>query len=493
MGACRKLHMKMAFKGFWCIKIGLFTCAVLKSAWFAYGAGDTVGEERLSPQAPPPPVSVTAPVFQAPNTPGRPRVSGTLSLRDAVLTALKNNPLIGAAVAGEKEASARTDQAHADTRPQISISGVLSRASADMPMFFNSVPQIMSSPILRMPDKSSIGTTLMLMFPVYTGGRLSAAVQAAVQSERTAAGTRLTVAQEVALLVRAAYWKALLNRALVDVSREIVRAAEEQVRVSRKKYEVGSVNLADVLRNQAFYAEAVQELVNTQRDAETALVELKTAMGVSLASQIELSDTLRYEPVSETADSALETAMKNRPELFAADAAVQEAEAKKRFAKSSFLPQVYFTAMSDTASVSGGTMKGFGAGLMVSLPLADGGQRKAQVAEAEARLNALKEQYQNAMLQVSQDVANAWLSVQAAEANIRTSEAVVKQAEEQYRISSLRYEAGKAINLEVLDAIAALGRARRNYLEAVYEYNLAKDKLLRAMGVNLRDLPIGEH
>ena len=483
----------MLFKRLWLIRVGLLICTVLGFARVGCAVGVSAGEDSLSPQAPPPPVSVVMSAFQAPNTPGRPKISGALSIQDAVLTALKHSPLVGAAVAVEKEASARTRQARADTKAQVSISGLLSRASADMPMFFNSTPQTMASPILRMPDKSSIGATLMLMFPVYTGRRLSSAVQAAVQSEHMAAGTRLVVAQDVVLSVRAAYWKALLSRALVDVSREVVKAAEEQVRISREKYEVGSVNLADVLRNQAFYAEAAQELVNARRDAEMALVELKTAMGVSLASQIELTDTLKYAPVEETADSALETALKNRPELIAANAAVQEAEAKRRFAKGSFSPQIYFTAMGDTASVSGSAMKGFGAGLMVSLPLADGGLRRSQVAEADARLDAAEKQYQAAVLQVSQDVANAWLSVQAAEANIRTSEAVVKQAEEQYRISSLRYEAGKAINLEVLDAIAALGRARTDYLKAVYEYSLAKDKLLRAMGANLKGLSIEGH
>jgi outer membrane protein len=486
-------HRKMLFKRLWLIRVGLLICTVLGFARVGCAVGVSAGEDSLSPQAPPPPVSVVMSAFQAPNTPGRPKISGALSVRDAVRIALKHNPLVGTAIAAEKEASARTRQARADTKAQVSISGVLSRASADMPMFFNSTPQTMASPILRMPDKSSIGATLMLMFPVYTGGRLSSAVQAAVQLEHMAAGTRLTVAQDVVLSVRAAYWKALLSRALVDVSREVVRAAEEQVRISREKYEVGSVNLADVLRNQAFYAEAAQELVNTQKDAEMALVELKTVMGVSLASQIELTDALRYEPVNGTVDGALETAMKNRPELIAANAAVHEAEAKRRFAKGSFSPQVYFTAMGDTASVSGSGMKGFGAGLMVSLPLADGGLRRAQVAEADARLDAAEKQYQAAVLQVGQDVANAWLSVQAAEANIRTSEAVVKQAEEQYRISRLRYEAGKAINLEVLDSIAALGRARTDYLKAVYEYNLAKDKLLRAMGANLKELPIEGH
>lgn len=46
----------------------------------------------------------------------------------------------------------------------------------------------------------------------------------------------------------------------------------------------------------------------------------------------------------------------------------------------------------------------------------------------------------------------------------------------------VRVEAGKAILVEQLDALAALTRARANLAQALYEHQLALAKLSRAIG-----------
>jgi len=70
----------------------------------------------------------------------------------------------------------------------------------------------------------------------------------------------------------------------------------------------------------------------------------------------------------------------------------------------------------------------------------------------------------------------------AAARNVETAQAALASAEEDYRVASQRYFAGKAINLEPIEALSVLVRARMNLAQATYAYRMAQDALARAMG-----------
>ncbi len=67
-----------------------------------------------------------------------------------------------------------------------------------------------------------------------------------------------------------------------------------------------------------------------------------------------------------------------------------------------------------------------------------------------------QQDYEKIALQVISEVQTAHLALQAAEQNIQTARAAITAAEEDYRVTQLRYEAGRGVNVEVLDALAAL-------------------------------------
>jgi outer membrane protein TolC len=121
-------------------------------------------------------------------------------------------------------------------------------------------------------------------------------------------------------------------------------------------------------------------------------------------------------------------------------------------------------------------------GVVASLPILDGGLRRSQVRAAEAERERLAQEAARLTLQVQQEVTNAWLALQAAAQNVHTAEAGLRSAQEDYRVTQIRYEAGKGINLEVLDAITARTRAETNRAQALYEYGVAQDQLQRAVG-----------
>ena len=84
--------------------------------------------------------------------------------------------------------------------------------------------------------------------------------------------------------------------------------------------------------------------------------------------------------------------------------------------------------------------------------------------------------------QIQLQVKDAVLYLQTAEENIPITKKAVEQGEENLRVSQERYKAQVGTSTEVLDAQRYLTRARVNYFNALFDYNLARARLLRAMG-----------
>ena len=409
-----------------------------------------------------------------------PVISGPLTLADAVQTAMKYNPMVGAATYQAAAAQARVEMARAMTRPQVGVSAFAGNSS--MGDIVTSPPNVAPFSVFAVPSKTGVAGSAGLMVPLYTGGRLSGVVKSAQASSTAAASDEASVKLNTALEAKAAYHRALLMQAGIVVYDDLVQQAEERVRIAEATFKEGKIARYDLLRNQTELADARQQLNNAHRDARIAMVKLKTVLGVDQKSDVTLADQLTYTSVKNTIETYTALAMKNRPELAAARARVQSAGSSIGVARSAYKPQVYGTAMQGISAVSGGAQSGFTLGISVGISLIDGGERRAAVKEAQAMLDAMREDEKQALLGVQQDIGISWAEAQAAERNVELSESAVVQSEEDYRVIRLRYEAGKAVNVEVLDALAALVRARNNRLAALYEHSIAGDKLARAAG-----------
>ena len=123
---------------------------------------------------------------------------------------------------------------------------------------------------------------------------------------------------------------------------------------------------------------------------------------------------------------------------------------------------------------------GYSLGIIVSLPLADGGQRRADVDAAKARLARAETEEQITQQSVAQDVVSAWLTLQTAAEAARAADVGVTAAAEAYHLADLRYNAGKSVAAERLDALAALTRAQGNSAQATANLVIARARLIRA-------------
>jgi outer membrane protein TolC len=84
---------------------------------------------------------------------------------------------------------------------------------------------------------------------------------------------------------------------------------------------------------------------------------------------------------------------------------------------------------------------------------------------------------------VTLEVKEAYLNLKEAEKNIFVAQTAIKQAEENFRMNKERYKEQEATTTEVMDAQTLLTQAQTNYYNALSDYNIARARLERAMGL----------
>jgi len=140
--------------------------------------------------------------------------------------------------------------------------------------------------------------------------------------------------------------------------------------------------------------------------------------------------------------------------------------------------------MRDKKSFSGGANewgKEWNPNLVLSLPVYNGGATKARVAQAGSQFKqietSLEQLERGIVLQIKQALSN----LETARESIYAQKKNVDLAEETLSLAEARYRSGAATNLDVLDAQLVLTRARTGYANALYNHNIARADLERAM------------
>lgn len=328
--------------------------------------------------------------------------------------------------------------------------------------------------------------TLRLTYPLYTGGRNENNIKSAQFSLNSADLNLENTRQQVIYNTTAAYYDILRNKNLIEVKENNVKRLQEHLEQVNAKFEIGVVAGSDILASQVQIANAQQSLTSTQNDYANSVATLNNLIGVPMSTDLIINDDLQYVRYNVKLEDCIAYALEHRPDGIAANYAVQKAEKDISVVKANRLPQVN--------AVVSRTFNGekifkrdhndnWAAGLSISWNVFDNNVTGAQAHENEANLRRLKSVRDQTQEQIELDVRKAYNNLISSEKNIQTTQAAVIQAEEEYRISQVKYIEGVGTNLEVMDAQEKLSEAQTNYCNALYNYNTSKAQLDKAMGV----------
>ncbi|MHC1716125.1 MAG: TolC family protein [Acidaminococcaceae bacterium] len=401
-----------------------------------------------------------------------------INLDKAIEMALKTNPTVKISEADSSVAKAQKDEAKASRWLSIDYTHKTARGG-----YYDPDP---SSSQYAPRNSHTNGFTASI--PLYTGGKLSGTIEQAVQNYKSSEYGVDESYQAVKLSATNGYYAVLQAIDTVKLSKDSVERLSAHLQNVQAQYDVGVVAKVDVLRSQVELADAEQTLIKAQNAYDLAVADLNNIIGLPHGTDLKVTESLQYNKYDNPMENCINFALANRPELFQAEAGIEAAKAAVKVAKSGYMPQVAASASNDWSSTSwpGDDNQNWGVGVSVSMNVFDSGVTAAKVNASEASLYKAEETYRQTKDSVQLDVRNNYLSLREAEKRIATSRVAVDSAEEDYRISQLRYQAGVGTNIDVMDAQVALTQAKNNYVQALYDYNTSSAALAKAMGVPVR-------
>ena len=413
------------------------------------------------------------------------RVDGPLTLDRAVELALAESLRVKAAQADSRTMESMRREAQAPFWPQFSANGYFVDQRM-APNVYTSAGNTMARNYQVFGSDQNRDGNFTGMYSLFAGGRdyytYRAAARRADAGREMLRGTEVDVAMQARLDYIAAVRETENLQVLVDLLRNI----DERLRVTREQFEAGRVPRYYVLRDEAERANVLQMQATTQSRADLALVALKTTLGIDLASAITLSERLEYVPVTLSVDEGIREASESQPELKAAIKQREAADAEVRAAYGNYFPQVSLSYMYDWLWTKNQndprSSDGYSVGVVVTLPLFDGLMRENALKTAKSKLERAVQTEGLVRQQIAKDVNQAALMLTAADKGVAAGRTGLELAEEDFRVVRERFESGRGIQLEVLDAQVALTRARFNIVNALTEYHSAQAMWLRAIG-----------
>jgi len=294
---------------------------------------------------------------------------------------------------------------------------------------------------------------------------------------------------DLALKVKEAYFNILRADKAVNVAKSAVESLEAHHNVAKNFYDVGMIPVNDLLKAEVELANTQHNLIQAQNASRLARVSFNVLLSRSIDEPFEIEDILIYTKETPDFDSYLEKALKARPEIKALDLTDAQIDQQINLAKSKYYPEVDFTynyiKAGDTPKVSGSNFQlssQWQANVGLSWTFWDWNKTRNSVNQTESQKRQLFQTRKSIEDGVKLQLKQAILNLKEAEEKIPTAQKAVDQAEENLRVSEERYKAQVTTSTEVLDAQTLLSQARMNYYNALYDHNLAKAGLLRAVG-----------
>jgi len=324
-----------------------------------------------------------------------------------------------------------------------------------------------------------------MKLPLYTGGQISAGIDAAQRNLVGASAEEQSARSLLKLDVAEAYVDVLrarraLQAASASVESLAAHAADVQHMVEREL-----VPKSDLLAARVALANAEQDRVRTANSVEIAQAAYNRRLGEPLERSPQLDEQIPADVLLKAASvhALIGRALTSRNEIPAQAARVDALASQARAESGKVLPQLALIGAYthfDNQILDRQDFSAIGVGFTWSL--FDGGQARNRAAALRSASRAAENRLEDLRSQIELQVRQAWLDVQAAQARVKATGEAVAQAEENLRSSRELYGAGLATNTQVLNAVTLQVDAINNRDNATLDDSLSLLRLEYSVG-----------
>ena len=404
------------------------------------------------------------------------------TLDGCVKEALANNWKLKAKKEQLDQAEYVKNQARAEFLPKLSTTYGYKRYGLNQEIFTSRGP-------FETGSKNNYQWTGSVTQPIFAGFAIISTYRLAKLGIDVSRLEILTEELDLALEAKTAYFNILTSDMAVETADKAAEALESHAEEARQFHKVGMIPVNDLLESEVNASNADHDLISAKNQSRLARSGFNAVLSRPINAPVEVEDIEAYVPEKGNYQEYVEIALKNRPEMKLMDVKLLQSDQQITLAGSKYYPEVAFTwdyiKQGDTPSVSGGEYhqaSNWEASVGLTWTFWEWGKTYYSVKEQKSVKNQLQKTMMELEEQIQLQVKDAVLDLQTAEENIPITKKAVAQGEENLRVSRERYKAQVGTSTEVLDAQRYLTRARVNHFMSLFDYHLARARLLRAMG-----------
>ncbi len=288
----------------------------------------------------------------------------------------------------------------------------------------------------------------------------------------------------VVLTVGNAYLLCIADAARIEAVNAELATSKVSLDQATAAHDAGTSPRLDVLRAQVDYQNEQQSLISTKNNLEKDKLALARTIGLPLDQAFRLTDLVPFKGLDHVdPEQAFQQALKSRKDLAAYAQQVESASAEKTSAKAYQYPVVSAAGdYGDIGTTPGHSHGTFSATGQISVPILQIAKTKGQEQVADAQFEQSRAKLSDQIQQVNQDVRNSLLDIQSAAKLVESTHSNVELATEALSEAQQRFRAGVSDNLPVSQAQSQTEQANDQYISALYQHNVAKLSLARALG-----------
>lgn len=327
--------------------------------------------------------------------------------------------------------------------------------------------------------------------------------------------------------VKTNYYGVLAAKATVDVNRANVQINERNYQRTKAYFDEGIKSKIDLVNAEVYLSDSKVTLVNSEKLYQNALVKLNNSMYIAFAPEYEIENTetfnfsnnyapvnlekidekkdlsnlpkevgnafltskvekinvlenYKFEPFPYTFEQAVNLAYKNRPDLKSFDATLNAVKEALKYTKREYLPEI-------SASAGYGyrdkyNANSFNVGVNLSSSVNIKGQ-KHKIDNAKIQVKMAENEIELAKQDIYFEVQDLYINMVQLEKQIPLLAVKVKQTLENFELADGRYAVGLGDYIELQDAKVNYNNAQVNYVQTVYNYNVARANLEKAIAL----------
>ena len=305
--------------------------------------------------------------------------------------------------------------------------------------------------------------------------------------------------QDLILDITVAYYDVLKRQELIKVSEQVFERSQDNTERIRDFVEAGTLIPADVATAELREANDELSLVNNRNSLQIAQATLPRLLGLDPGVLLTVSVDEAYQLYQErgtierieiSIEEAIQIALNTRPEFQERQAQIKSQEWSLTLARLQRWPRLnanvdYNVNLDDYLHEreNFSDFRSWSAGVSLNFTLFDGGILGNQVKERQMQLEQTRENASDLERSVALAVRQAYLTLQRSEIAVDISKKQVTNAQLSLEVIQGRFDVGKAILLELLDAQTSYAQTLTNEVNAFYDYKIAQTRLQDAMGV----------